>query len=89
MEKKPPEIKKIACQDGYNWRQCGKRRDKENNYSYYYYRCTYKDCKVKKRLQGTNDRITEIIYDGVPDHPKPHKKSLGDEDKDDLSRWFS
>ena len=74
VEKKSAKIRKIACQDGYNWRQFGKRADKEKNCIVYYYRCTYNDCKAKKRLQGPNDTIIDIIYDGAHDHPKPQPK---------------
>nr|WGV38249.1 WRKY [Loropetalum chinense var. rubrum] len=59
-------------EDGYNWRKYGQKLVKGSEFPRSYYKCTHPNCQVKKQLERSHDgRITEIIYKGKHDHPKP------------------
>ncbi|XP_022886587.1 probable WRKY transcription factor 20 [Olea europaea var. sylvestris] len=58
--------------DGYNWRKYGQKLVKGSEFPRSYYKCTYPSCEVKKIFErSTNGQITEIVYKGSHDHPKP------------------
>ncbi|KAK4805022.1 hypothetical protein SAY86_004839 [Trapa natans] len=58
--------------DGYNWRKYGQKHVKGCEFPRSYYKCTHPNCEVKKLFERSPDgRITEIIYKGTHDHPKP------------------
>ncbi|KAL2941481.1 WRKY transcription factor SUSIBA2 [Bienertia sinuspersici] len=59
-------------EDGYNWRKYGQKQVKGSEYPRSYYKCTHPSCQVKKKVERSPDGdITEIIYKGAHDHPKP------------------
>ncbi|KAK9151357.1 hypothetical protein Syun_009666 [Stephania yunnanensis] len=59
-------------EDGYNWRKYGQKQVKGCEFPRSYYKCTHPNCQVKKQLERSQDgQITEIIYKGEHDHPKP------------------
>ncbi|KNA16399.1 hypothetical protein SOVF_089450 isoform A [Spinacia oleracea] len=64
--------------DGYNWRKYGQKQVKGSEYPRSYYKCTHPKCLVKKKVERSLDgQITEIVYKGEHDHPKPdHAKGL-------------
>ncbi|KAL9271731.1 putative WRKY transcription factor 2 [Drosera capensis] len=58
--------------DGYNWRKYGQKQVKGSEYPRSYYKCTHLNCPVKKKIERSQDgQITEIIYKGAHNHPKP------------------
>ncbi|GMI85227.1 hypothetical protein like AT4G26640 [Hibiscus trionum] len=58
--------------DGYNWRKYGQKHVKGSEFPRSYYKCTHPNCEVKKLFERSHDgQITEIIYKGTHDHPKP------------------
>ncbi|XP_027330833.1 probable WRKY transcription factor 20 isoform X2 [Abrus precatorius] len=58
--------------DGYNWRKYGQKHVKGSEFPRSYYKCTHPNCEVKKLFERSHDgQITEIIYKGKHDHPKP------------------
>lgn len=61
-----------SSEDGYNWRKYGQKHVKGCEFPRSYYKCTHPNCQVKKQLERSHDgQITEIIYKGKHDHPKP------------------
>lgn len=61
-----------SAEDGYNWRKYGQKHVKGSEYPRSYYKCTHLNCQMKKQLERSLDgQITEIIYKGRHDHPKP------------------
>ncbi|XP_049374462.1 probable WRKY transcription factor 20 isoform X1 [Solanum verrucosum] len=68
-----------SSDDGYNWRKYGQKLVKGSEFPRSYYKCTYPNCEVKKIFERSPEgQITEIVYKGSHDHPKPQ-----------LSRRFS
>ncbi|KAM7499074.1 hypothetical protein LguiA_023488 [Lonicera macranthoides] len=65
----------IGCassEDGYNWRKYGQKQVKGSEYPRSYYKCTRPNCPVKKKVERSHEgNITEIIYKGTHNHPKP------------------
>lgn len=62
-----------TSEDGYNWRKYGQKQVKGSEYPRSYYKCTHPTCPVKKKIERSHDgQITEIIYKGAHNHPKPH-----------------
>ncbi|XP_021736045.1 WRKY transcription factor 44-like isoform X1 [Chenopodium quinoa] len=58
--------------DGYNWRKYGQKQVKGSEYPRSYYKCTHLKCPVKKKVERSLDgQITEIVYKGEHNHPKP------------------
>nr|GEY00287.1 probable WRKY transcription factor 2 [Tanacetum cinerariifolium] len=58
--------------DGYNWRKYGQKQVKGSEYPRSYYKCTHANCPVKKKVERSHKgHITEIIYKGGHNHPKP------------------
>lgn len=68
----PPMGAGRTLEDGYNWRKYGHKQVKSGEHSRSYYKCTHPDCPMKKKVEESLDgQITEIIYNGCHDHPKP------------------
>ncbi|XP_010905301.1 WRKY transcription factor SUSIBA2 isoform X1 [Elaeis guineensis] len=68
----PSTIIEKSLEDGYNWRKYGQKHVKGSEYPRSYYKCTHPNCQMKKHLERSHDgQITEIIYKGRHDHPKP------------------
>ncbi|XP_072991203.1 probable WRKY transcription factor 2 isoform X1 [Typha latifolia] len=60
------------AEDGYNWRKYGQKQVKHSEYPRSYYKCTHPNCQVKKKVERSHEgQITEIIYKGSHNHPKP------------------
>nr|QCV57348.1 WRKY transcription factor [Fagopyrum tataricum] len=61
-----------TSEDGYNWRKYGQKQVKGSEYPRSYYKCTHPTCVVKKKVERSHHgEITEIIYKGAHNHPKP------------------
>ncbi|KAJ0765232.1 putative transcription factor WRKY family [Helianthus annuus] len=59
-------------EDGYNWRKYGQKQVKGSENPRSYYKCTYPNCSMKKKLEtNIEGQITEIVYKGSHNHPKP------------------
>lgn len=58
--------------DGYNWRKYGQKQVKGSENPRSYYKCTYPNCPTKKKVErNLEGHITEIVYKGNHNHPKP------------------
>ncbi|KAK7280186.1 hypothetical protein RJT34_25248 [Clitoria ternatea] len=58
--------------DGYNWRKYGQKQVKGSEYPRSYYKCTYPNCPVKKKVERSFDgQIAEIVYKSEHNHSKP------------------
>nr|WCL15193.1 WRKY4180 [Atractylodes chinensis] len=58
--------------DGYNWRKYGQKQLKGSENPKSYYKCTYQNCSTRKKVETSPDGdITEIVYKGDHNHPKP------------------
>lgn len=59
--------------DGYKWRKYGQKQVKGSENPRSYYKCTYPNCPTKKKVERSleNGQITEIVYKGTHNHPKP------------------
>ncbi|KAI3862689.1 hypothetical protein MKX03_001981 [Papaver bracteatum] len=62
--------------DGYNWRKYGERKVEGSDYPHSYYKCTYQNCVVKKKVERSLDgQVTEIIHKGQQhNHQKPQPR---------------
>ncbi|XP_052156741.1 probable WRKY transcription factor 26 [Oryza glaberrima] len=60
-------------EDGYNWRKYGQKQVKGSENPRSYYKCTYNGCSMKKKVERSlaDGRITQIVYKGAHNHPKP------------------
>ncbi|KAF8397177.1 hypothetical protein HHK36_016084 [Tetracentron sinense] len=59
-------------EDGYNWRKYGQKQVKGSENPRSYYKCTHPNCPTKKKVERSLDgQITEIVYKGSHNHPKP------------------
>ncbi|KAK7339989.1 hypothetical protein VNO77_20680 [Canavalia gladiata] len=59
-------------EDGYNWRKYGQKQVKGSENPRSYYKCTHPSCSMKKKVERSLDgQITEIVYKGHHNHPKP------------------
>ncbi|KAI3961893.1 hypothetical protein MKW98_022098 [Papaver atlanticum] len=69
-------------EDGYNWRKYGQKQVKGSENPRSYYKCTYQNCPMKKKVERSLDgKVTDVVYKPSKDshnHPKPQpsKKSL-------------
>ncbi|PIN21066.1 hypothetical protein CDL12_06243 [Handroanthus impetiginosus] len=76
-----PNVGGGQAEDGYNWRKYGQKQVKGREHPRSYYKCTHPDCPVKKKVERSYEgHITEIIYTGAHNHPKPppnRRSSLG------------
>ncbi|KAB5534344.1 hypothetical protein DKX38_017430 [Salix brachista] len=62
----------VSSDDGYNWRKYGQKHVKGSEFPRSYYKCTHPNCEVKKLFERSHDgQITETVYKGTHDHPKP------------------
>ncbi|KAK4439625.1 putative WRKY transcription factor 2 [Sesamum alatum] len=67
-----PNVGGSPAEDGYNWRKYGQKHVKGSEYPRSYYKCTHPNCPVKKKVERSHEgHITEIIYKGAHNHPKP------------------
>ena len=87
--------------DGYHWRKYGHKHVRGNKFPRSYYKCANLNCQVRKHVERSALRPSEIItsYEGTHNHPPPWKDennkyvlkhgyqmSLGSESqKDDMS----
>ncbi|XWS47790.1 hypothetical protein CRYUN_Cryun13aG0015400 [Craigia yunnanensis] len=57
--------------DGYRWRKYGQKTVKNSKFPRSYYRCTHKECNVKKQVQRSSkdDEIVMTTYEGIHTHP--------------------
>ncbi|MCL7028643.1 hypothetical protein MKW94_008907 [Papaver nudicaule] len=61
-----------SSEDGYNWRKYGQKQVKGSEFPICYFKCTHPNCQVKKKVERSQEgHITEIIYKGDHNHPKP------------------
>ncbi|CAI9772375.1 unnamed protein product [Fraxinus pennsylvanica] len=59
-------------EDGYNWRKYGQKHVKGSEFPRSYFKCTNTNCPMKKKVERSHDgQITEIVYKGSHNHPKP------------------
>lgn len=71
-EPTPSGILEKSAEDGYNWRKYGQKHVKGGEYPRSYYKCTHPNCQMKKQIERSHDgQISEVIYKGLHDHPKP------------------
>ncbi|CAH8388753.1 unnamed protein product [Eruca vesicaria subsp. sativa] len=64
-----------TSEDGYNWRKYGQKQVKGSENPRSYFRCTYQNCVTKKKVETSlvKGHVTEIVYKGSHNHPKPHQ----------------
>ncbi|KAM0893879.1 hypothetical protein ACQ4PT_024791 [Festuca glaucescens] len=68
----PAVAASTPAEDGYSWRKYGQKQVKHSEYPRSYYKCTYPNCQVKKKVERSHEgHVTEIIYKGGHDHPMP------------------
>ncbi|CAL0334959.1 unnamed protein product [Lupinus luteus] len=71
-----PQILSKRSDDGYNWRKYGQKQVKGSENPRSYYKCTYPNCPTKKKVErGLDGQITEIVYKGNHNHPKPQPQA--------------
>ncbi|KAL0322302.1 UNVERIFIED_CONTAM: putative WRKY transcription factor 20 [Sesamum calycinum] len=66
----------------------GQKHVKGSEYPRSYYKCTNTNCQVKKKVERSHDgQITEIVYKGSHNHPKPQpfKRQDGEHDQNGAS----
>ncbi|CAJ1948312.1 unnamed protein product [Sphenostylis stenocarpa] len=62
-------------EDGYNWRKYGEKQVKGSENPRSYYKCTHPNCPTKKKVERSLEgHVTEIVYRGSHNHPKPHNR---------------
>ncbi|KAL8480386.1 hypothetical protein ACS0TY_027070 [Phlomoides rotata] len=62
--------------DGHSWRKYGQKQVKGSEFPRSYYKCTYPNCPMKKKVEKTLDgQIAEIVYKGEHNHSKPQPLS--------------
>lgn len=67
-----PVREQRRSQDGFNWRKYGQKQVKGSENPRSYYKCTHLNCSMKKKVEtGLDGHITEIVYKGSHNHPKP------------------
>ncbi|KAJ1384519.1 WRKY domain [Sesbania bispinosa] len=69
-----PQIQTLnkRSDDGYNWRKYGQKQVKGSENPRSYYKCTYPNCPTKKKVEKSLEgHVTEIVYKGTHNHPKP------------------
>lgn len=64
---------KSSSDDGYKWRKYGQKQAKGSENPRSYYKCTYPSCPTKKKVETSPEdgHVTEIVYKGEHNHPKP------------------
>nr|ACH63233.1 WRKY protein [Rheum australe] len=64
-----------TSEDGYNWRKYGQKQVKGSENPRSYYKCSYPNCPTKKKVEmSVEGHVTEIVYKGSHNHPKPQPK---------------
>nr|AYN74370.1 WRKY33 [Polygonum cuspidatum] len=64
-----------TSEDGYNWRKYGQKQVKGSENPRSYYKCSYPNCPTKKKVEmSLEGHVTEIVYKGSHNHPKPQPK---------------
>nr|CAB3458445.1 unnamed protein product [Digitaria exilis] len=72
QEMQSENVAEKSAEDGYNWRKYGQKHVKGSENPRSYYKCTHPNCEVKKLLERSLDgQITEVVYKGRHNHPKP------------------
>nr|URH10290.1 WRKY8 [Phoebe bournei] len=67
-----PYLREQRSDDGYNWRKYGQKQVKGSENPRSYYKCTFPNCPTKKKVERSFEgHITEIVYKGTHNHPKP------------------
>ena len=78
-----------TSEDGYNWRKYGQKQVKGSENPRSYFRCTYPNCVTKKKVETSlvKGHVTEIVYKGSHNHPKPQfsKRSASTAATNDVS----
>lgn len=66
-------MREQKSEDGYNWRKYGQKQVKGSENPRSYYKCTAPNCPMKKKVERSemDGQITEIVYKGSHNHPKP------------------
>ncbi|KAK4342670.1 hypothetical protein RND71_038486 [Anisodus tanguticus] len=65
-------VREQKAEDRYNWRKYGQKQVKGSENPRSYYKCTFPNCPTKKKVERNLDgHITEIVYKGSHNHPKP------------------
>ncbi|KAL2926108.1 putative WRKY transcription factor 33 [Bienertia sinuspersici] len=60
------------AEDGYCWRKYGQKQVKGSENPRSYYKCSYPNCPTKKKVERSPEGyVTEIVYKGSHNHPKP------------------
>jgi WRKY transcription factor 2 len=68
----PAVAASTPAEDGYSWRKYGQKQVKHSEYPRSYYKCTFQNCQVKKKVERSHEgHVTEIIYKGGHNHPMP------------------
>ncbi|CAN6327886.1 unnamed protein product [Urochloa humidicola] len=63
---------RASSDDGYNWRKYGQKNMKGSENPRSYYKCSFPGCPTKKKVERSPDgQVTEIVYKGTHNHPKP------------------
>ncbi|XP_010252876.1 PREDICTED: probable WRKY transcription factor 2 [Nelumbo nucifera] len=90
-EEEKREVNSIGgapSEDGYNWRKYGQKQVKGSEFPRSYYKCTHPHCQVKKKVERSPEgHITEIIYKGAHNHPKPppnRRSAIGSSNLSDM-----
>ncbi|KAK6776981.1 hypothetical protein RDI58_023698 [Solanum bulbocastanum] len=61
-----------SVEDGYNWIKYGEKQAKGSEYPRSFYKCKHPNCLIKKEIARYHKgHVTEIIYNGAHNHPKP------------------
>lgn len=67
-----PTFMDRPSEDGYNWRKYGQKKVQGSEYPRCYYKCTQANCPMRKKVERSHDgQVTEIVYKGDHNHPKP------------------
>lgn len=67
-----PMREQKRAEDGFNWRKYGQKQVKGSENPRSYYKCTYPNCPMRKKVERSIEgQITEIVYKGSHTHPKP------------------
>lgn len=60
------------AEDGYCWRKYGQKQVKGSENPRSYYKCSHPTCPTKKKVERSPEGyVTEIVYKGSHNHPKP------------------
>ncbi|KAL6841273.1 hypothetical protein ACP4OV_028791 [Aristida adscensionis] len=72
------EQSRRTSDDGYNWRKYGQKQMKGSENPRSYYKCSFPGCPTKKKVERSPDgQVTEIVYKGAHNHPKPQSTRRG------------